>query len=83
MRMFSPAYGVSEDAGTGSAAGPLAVHLARYGVVPFGKRIEIVQGVEMGRPSRMFARAEGNSSQLDTVEVEGSVVITAHGTLLA
>lgn len=83
MRMFSPAYGVTEDAGTGSAAGPLAVHLARYGLVPFGKRIEIVQGVEMGRPSQMFARAEGNSSQLDTVEVEGSAVITAHGTLLA
>ncbi|MGA5451871.1 PhzF family phenazine biosynthesis protein [Streptomyces umbrinus] len=83
MRMFSPAYGVSEDAGTGSAAGPLAVHLARYGLVPFGKRIEIVQGVEMGRPSQMFARAEGNSSQLDMVEVEGSAVITAHGTLLA
>ncbi|MEV2191920.1 PhzF family phenazine biosynthesis protein [Streptomyces phaeochromogenes] len=83
MRMFSPAYGVSEDAGTGSAAGPLAVHLARYGLVPFGERIEIVQGVEMGRPSQMFARAEGNSSQLDLVEVEGSAVITAHGTLLA
>lgn len=83
MRMFSPAYGVSEDAGTGSAAGPLAVHLARYGLVPFGKRIEIVQGVEMGRPSQMFARAEGNSRRLDTVEVEGSAVITARGTLLA
>ncbi|MFI1486696.1 PhzF family phenazine biosynthesis protein [Streptomyces sp. NPDC020747] len=83
MRMFSPAYGVSEDAGTGSAAGPLAVHLARYGLVPFGKRIEIVQGVEMGRPSQLFARAEGNSRQLDMVEVEGSAVITAHGTLLA
>ncbi|EIU1447383.1 TPA: phenazine biosynthesis protein PhzF, partial [Pseudomonas aeruginosa] len=28
-RMFSPAYGVVEDAATGSAAGPLAIHLAR------------------------------------------------------
>jgi trans-2,3-dihydro-3-hydroxyanthranilate isomerase len=83
MRMFSPAYGVSEDAGTGSAAGPLAVHLARYGLLPFGKQIEIVQGVEMGRPSHMFARAEGNSRRLDTVEVEGSAVITARGTLFA
>ncbi len=27
-RMFSPAYGVVEDAATGSAAGPLAIHLA-------------------------------------------------------
>jgi trans-2,3-dihydro-3-hydroxyanthranilate isomerase len=82
MRMFSPAYGVTEDAATGSAAGPLAVHLARYGLVPFGKQIEIIQGVEMGRPSHMFARAEGTGQQLDTVDVEGSAVITARGTLL-
>lgn len=82
IRMFSPAYGVAEDAATGSAAGPLAVHLARYGLVPFGKQIEILQGVEMGRPSRMFARAEGTGEELDTIEVEGSAVITARGTLL-
>jgi trans-2,3-dihydro-3-hydroxyanthranilate isomerase len=82
MRMFSPAYGVAEDAATGSAAGPLAVHLARYGVVPFGKQIEILQGVEIGRPSHMFARTDGSGLRLDGVEVEGSAVITARGTLL-
>lgn len=53
LRMFSPAYGVTEDAATGSAAGPLAMHLARYGLTEFGKEIEILQGVEMGRPSYM------------------------------
>ena len=53
LRMFSPAYGVTEDAATGSAAGPLAMHLARYGLVEFDKEIEILQGVEMGRPSYM------------------------------
>lgn len=53
LRMFSPAYGVSEDAATGSAAGPLAMHLARHGLIEFGKEIEILQGVEMGRPSYM------------------------------
>jgi trans-2,3-dihydro-3-hydroxyanthranilate isomerase len=82
IRMFSPAYGVAEDAATGSAAGPLAVHLARYGLVPYGKQIEIIQGVEIGRPSRMFARAEGAGEQPDRIEVEGSAVITARGTLL-
>jgi trans-2,3-dihydro-3-hydroxyanthranilate isomerase len=82
MRMFSPAYGVTEDAATGSAAGPLAVHLARHGLVPFGKQIEILQGVEMGRPSRMLARADGTAERLDTVQVEGAAVIVARGTLL-
>src|SRR6266851_5261803 len=40
-RMFAPAYGVPEDPATGSAAGPLAVHLARHGRISFGEEIEI------------------------------------------
>ena len=39
-----------EDPATGSAAGPLAVHLARHGRIAFGDEIEIEQGVEIGRP---------------------------------
>ncbi|MDP5993796.1 phenazine biosynthesis protein PhzF, partial [Pseudomonas aeruginosa] len=39
-RMFSPAYGVVEDAATGSAAGPLAIHLARHRQIPYGQQIE-------------------------------------------
>lgn len=57
LRMFSPAYGVAEDAATGSAAGPLALHLAQHGLAKFGDNITITQGVEMGRPSRMTAIA--------------------------
>jgi trans-2,3-dihydro-3-hydroxyanthranilate isomerase len=80
MRMFSPAYGVAEDAATGSAAGPLAIHLARRGLVAYGSRIEIWQGVEMGRPSRMLATAWGEGERVDRVEVAGSGVVVAHGT---
>jgi trans-2,3-dihydro-3-hydroxyanthranilate isomerase len=80
MRMFSPAYGVAEDAATGSAAAPLAIHLARHGLVPFGTRIEIQQGVEMGRTSRMYARAEGSSTEVTLAEVSGSAVVVARGT---
>ena len=50
-RMFSPFHGVPEDPATGSAAGPLAVHLARHGRIAFGDEIEIRQGAEIGRPS--------------------------------
>ncbi|MFD9061157.1 PhzF family phenazine biosynthesis protein [Kitasatospora purpeofusca] len=82
MRMFSPAYGVAEDAATGSAAGPLAIHLARHGLIEFGERIEILQGVEMGRPSHMFATAHTTEGRLDAVEVSGSAVVIARGTLL-
>ena len=44
--MFAPADGVPEDPATGSAAGPLAVHLARHGRIEFGQEIEIRQGAE-------------------------------------
>ncbi|HEV2783951.1 MAG TPA: PhzF family phenazine biosynthesis protein [Actinophytocola sp.] len=81
MRMFSPAYGVAEDAGTGSAAGPLALHLARHGQIPFGQEIEIRQGVEMGRTCLMLARAAGTPDHIDAIEVGGSAVIAARGTL--
>ncbi|MCX4585889.1 PhzF family phenazine biosynthesis protein [Streptomyces sp. NBC_01481] len=80
-RMFSPAYGVTEDAATGSAAGPLVVHLLRHGALTRGRCIEIMQGVEMGRPSRMLARAEGIGTHVESVEVGGDGVITAQGTL--
>jgi trans-2,3-dihydro-3-hydroxyanthranilate isomerase len=81
LRMFSPAYGVVEDAATGSAAGSLPVHLARHGMVPFGEWIDIRQGVEMGRPSTMRARVTGTPEQIDSVQVAGSAVVVARGTL--
>jgi len=78
-RMFAPGGGVSEDPATGSAAGPLAVHLARHGRIGFGDEIEITQGVEIGRPSTLFARAVGSAQELERVEVGGSAVVVARG----
>lgn len=78
-RMFAPFHGVPEDPATGSAAGPLAVHLARHGRTGFGEEIEISQGEEIGRPSRLYARAEGSADQIERVLVGGSAVIVARG----
>jgi trans-2,3-dihydro-3-hydroxyanthranilate isomerase len=80
-RMFAPAGGVAEDPATGSAAGPLALHLARHGRIAFGDEIEISQGVEVGRPSTLYARAEGSADDVQRVEVGGSAVIVARGEL--
>lgn len=79
MRMFSPAYGVVEDAATGSAAGPLALHLARYNFINFGQWIEIHQGVEMGKHSIMRAQIIGTEQKVIAVNVAGSAVIVARG----
>ncbi len=80
-RMFAPASGVAEDPATGSAAGPLALHLARHGRIAFGDEIEISQGVEVGRPSTLFARVEGSADDVQRVEVGGSAVTVARGEL--
>jgi len=82
-RMFAPAYGVPEDPATGSAAGPLAIHLCRHGQVPFGERIQIRQGAEIGRPSILHARATGAPDRIERVEVGGPATIVALGEFLA
>jgi trans-2,3-dihydro-3-hydroxyanthranilate isomerase len=77
--MFAPAIGLAEDPATGSAAGPLAIHLARHGRIRFGDEIEIRQGAEIGRPSVLHARANGSPAGIESVEVGGSAVIVARG----
>jgi len=39
----------------------------------------ITQGVEIGRPSTLYARADGGGGLIDAVEVGGSAVIVARG----
>lgn len=73
-RMFAPENGIMEDAATGSAAGPLALHLARHGLIPWGEEIAISQGEEIGRPSELFACARLVDNQVGVIEVSGNVV---------
>lgn len=72
MRMFAPGAGVTEDPGTGSAAGPVAM-LARqrWGM---DEDIVIHQGAEVGRPCRMEVHAE-----VGALRVGGRVVQCAKG----
>jgi trans-2,3-dihydro-3-hydroxyanthranilate isomerase len=78
-RMFAPGAGVAEDPATGSAAGPLACHLCRHGLVEWGEWIEISQGLEIGRPSTLFARADGGLNGIERVFCGGRAVVVARG----
>ena len=72
-RSFMRSAEMGEDPATGSAVGPLCAHVAaRTGA----QRIEIDQGVEMGRPSRLVAEVDG-----DRVRVGGDAVVLAEGTV--
>lgn len=78
-RMFAPALGVDEDPATGSAAGPLALHLARHGRIAFGQEMELRQGAEIGRPSLLRARVDGSPGHIERIVVGGSAVLVARG----
>jgi trans-2,3-dihydro-3-hydroxyanthranilate isomerase len=78
-RVFSPGMGITEDPATGSAAGPLALHLARHGWYTPGHTLEITQGVQIQRPSKLFARVHGTAAHPTRIVVGGSAVVVARG----
>ena len=75
-RFFNPTEGIVEDPATGTAAGPLACYLAKYGRIGSGGTITIEQGYDLGRPSRIEIRLHG-----DEVSICGSGVTVAEGIL--
>ena len=80
-RMFAPSQGISEDPATGSAAGPLGAYAVVHGLVVPGApaRLEVEQGVEMGRPSRLYVEVEGDPSDIPAVRVGGECVSMGGG----
>jgi trans-2,3-dihydro-3-hydroxyanthranilate isomerase len=84
-RMFSPHFDIAEDPATGSASGPLGCYLVRYGLVrgDVQQRMLSLQGVVMGRPSRIHIRIDGTRDAITTVQVGGEAVLVASGEMVA
>jgi trans-2,3-dihydro-3-hydroxyanthranilate isomerase len=84
-RFFAPSHGIAEDPATGSAAGPLGAWLFAHGRLAPGAdgvaRLEVAQGLEMGRPSRLFVEIEGDGDAVRAVRVGGACVPVASGWL--
>lgn len=82
VRVLSdPRTGTSEDAATGSAAGPVCIFLGYLaGRRGAAHRVVIEQGVEMGRPSRLVAEVDfGPDGEPTRARVTGAVVPVAEG----
>ena len=75
-RAFFPGIGITEDPATGSAAGPLGAYFASRGLIKEGVWYGIEQGIEIGRPSQIEVRVQG-----EQVEIAGQAVIVADGTI--
>ena len=79
-RMFAPLDGVPEDPATGSANCALAGLLAHYHESTSGQfEWRIAQGVEMGRPSLLQARAEKKADKVLSTWIGGSCVLVSEG----
>jgi trans-2,3-dihydro-3-hydroxyanthranilate isomerase len=81
-RVFAHYYGVPEDPATGSANGCLAGYLVKHKY--FGKSkidIRVEQGYEIGRPSRLYLKAEEKDGKID-VFVGGKAILIGQGELL-
>jgi trans-2,3-dihydro-3-hydroxyanthranilate isomerase len=73
-------YG-GEDPATGSAAGCAISYLVARGKVSSGVRINLHQGVDIGRPSELFLSATRDSANITNVRVGGRTVLVAKGQL--
>jgi trans-2,3-dihydro-3-hydroxyanthranilate isomerase len=78
-RVFVPGLSVPEDAATGSSAAGLGMTFVAAGLLEKGGSYTITQGVEMGRPSRLFGRVDVEDGRAVRCHVAGQVCHVARG----
>jgi PhzF family phenazine biosynthesis protein len=74
--------GLVEDVATGSAAGPTAAYLVRYGLAQPETELLLAQGRFVGRPSQIRARVAGTFEAITGVSVGGDVCMVGGGEIV-
>ena len=81
-RMYAPGNGIDEDPATGSANCALAALLAKLDDTEEGELgWRIAQGIEMGRPSLLHARAKKSGGEVVASYIGGACVMVAEGAM--
>ena len=82
-RMFAPIFGITEDPATGGASGPLGAYLLHHGAVAEQEatRMWSLQGVALGRPSRIAISVQTRGGTISDVRVGGTCVLLGGGYL--
>lgn len=83
-RSFAPFVGIPEDPATGSAGGALGAYLVKRMIIPadYFAKINIKQGVEMGRPSSIKVRIEESEGHIRSVQAGGTSLLVIEGSLI-
>jgi trans-2,3-dihydro-3-hydroxyanthranilate isomerase len=83
-RMLAPSFGIAEDPATGSASGPLGAYLVHHHVVSHeaARTMLSLQGVAMGRPSRLHISIDSDEDRITRVRVGGRSVLIGRGELI-
>ncbi|MBV9647311.1 MAG: PhzF family phenazine biosynthesis protein [Candidatus Eremiobacteraeota bacterium] len=79
-RLFAPQTGITEDAATGSATGPVAAYMWRHGLLPRKDSLRFTseQGTKMGRRSLLYVRVAQRDDDVQ-VKIGGCVVQVGEG----
>jgi len=82
-RMLAPGFGISEDPATGAASGPLGAYLLHHRLVTpdVARRMLSLQGVAMGRPSRVHISIDSDEDRMTRVRIGGVSVLVGRGEL--
>jgi trans-2,3-dihydro-3-hydroxyanthranilate isomerase len=82
-RMLAPGFGIAEDPATGAASGPLGSYLLRHRLVTAdaARSMLSLQGVAMGRPSRVHISIDSDEDRITRVRVGGVSVLVGRGEL--
>jgi len=77
--------GPTEDPATGSAAGPAGAFAVKQGFVPSDRAgsITFLQGVKVGRPSRLHVHIGTTGTDVTSVKVGGVAVVVGEGAMTA
>ncbi len=80
-RNFAPAFGIDEEAATGTSNGALTYYLYKNALIDAGSSCRFLQGEDMGRPSIILSNVGSDESNLK-IRVGGSAAILAKGEIL-
>ncbi len=83
LRVFTPAYGILEEAASEDALGPVVGYVLRHGLADLPESYSLVfqQGGELGRPSTLHAAYEREGKELTSLRIGGQCIVMGEGSV--